>query len=151
MSMTSSRTYIIRALYEWIVDNDCTPYLLVDTAVPGVDVPDQFANEEQVVLNLSPMAIREMSISDAAIVFLARFGGRTFQICVPVGAVMAIYAKENGEGMVFDVDEAQPEGEDVHQVDAEVDDDESPLKSDPDGSPGMSRPPKKRPSLRVVK
>lgn len=153
MSMTSSRPYIIRALYEWIVDNDCTPYLLVDTAVPGVDVPDQFANEEQVVLNLSPMAIREMSISGAAIVFLARFGGRTFQICVPVGAVMAIYAKENGEGMVFDVDEAQleGEGEGVHQVDAEVNDDESSSKSDPDGSSGLSRPPKKRPSLRVVK
>ena len=145
MSMTSSRPYIIRALYEWIVDNDCTPYLLVDTTVPGVDVPDQFAGEEQVVLNLAPMAIRDMDVSNEAVMFLARFGGRTFQVCVPVGAVMAIYAKENGQGMVFEV-EAQSEG--VHLVDTEVNDDEPSPEPDPSG-PG--RPPKGRPSLKVVK
>ncbi|WP_246505990.1 ClpXP protease specificity-enhancing factor [Kistimonas asteriae] len=145
MSMTSSRPYIIRALYEWIVDNDCTPYLLVDTTVSGVDVPDQFAGEEQVVLNLAPMAIRDMDVSNEAVMFLARFGGRTFQVCVPVGAVMAIYAKENGQGMVFEV-EAQPEG--VHLVDSEVNDNEPSPEPDPKG-PG--RPPKGRPSLKVVK
>ena len=145
MSMTSSRPYIIRALYEWIVDNDCTPYLLVDTTVPGVDVPDQFAGEEQVVLNLAPMAIRDLDVSNEAVMFLARFGGRTFQVCVPVGAVMAIYAKENGQGMVFEV-EAQPEG--VHLVDSEVNEEEPSPEPDPKG-PG--RPPKGRPSLKVVK
>ncbi|GAA4648560.1 ClpXP protease specificity-enhancing factor [Kistimonas scapharcae] len=145
MSMTSSRPYIIRALYEWIVDNDCTPYLLVDTTVPGVDVPDQFAGEEQVVLNLAPMAIRDLDVSNEAVMFLARFGGRTFQVCVPVGAVMAIYAKENGQGMVFEV-EAQPEG--VHLVDSGVNEEEPSLEPDPKG-PG--RPPKGRPSLKVVK
>ncbi len=145
MSMTSSRPYIIRALYEWIVDNDCTPYLLVDTTVPGVDVPDQFAGEEQVVLNLAPMAIRDLDVSNEAVMFLARFGGRTFQVCVPVGGVMAIYAKENGQGMVFEV-EAQPEG--VHLVDSEVNEEEPSPEPDPKG-PG--RPPKGRPSLKVVK
>ncbi len=145
MSMTSSRPYIIRALYEWIVDNDCTPYLLVDTTVPGVDVPDQFAGEEQVVLNLAPMAIRDLDVSNEAVMFLARFGGRTFQVCVPVGAVMAIYAKENGQGMVFEV-EAQPEG--VHLVESEVNEEEPSPEPDPKG-PG--RPPKGRPSLKVVK
>ncbi|MCK5894088.1 MAG: ClpXP protease specificity-enhancing factor [Endozoicomonadaceae bacterium] len=148
MSMSSSRPYIIRALYEWIVDNDCTPYLLVDTTIPGVDVPDQFSGEDQVVLNLAPMAIRDMDVSNEAVMFLARFGGRTFQICVPINAIMSIYTKENGQGMVFEV-ESQPKG--VHLVETSAFDGCVELDSaDPDPET-PNRPPKGRPNLKVIK
>lgn len=138
---------MIRALYEWIVNNDCTPYLLVDTTVPGIDVPDQFAGEDQVVLNLAPTAIREMDVSDEAVMFLARFGGRAFQICVPIAAVMAIYTKENGQGMVFEV---ETPSEEVRLIETEVFEKSVDTESGSDPK-GPVRPPKGRPNLKVIK
>ena len=110
MSMTSSRPYIIRALYDWIVENDCTPYLLVDSRWPGVHLPEQLAQDDQVVLNASPMAVRELELGNDSISFLTRFGGVSHHVYVPVAGVMAIYARENGQGMVFEMDVYPEEG-----------------------------------------
>ena len=106
--MTPTRPYLIRALYEWIVDNDCTPHLLVTTAVPGVVVPDSFVTDQRIVLNVAPMAVRSLVFGAEHITFDGRFGGQSRAIDVPVGAVLAIYARENGKGMSFDADDTVP-------------------------------------------
>ena len=108
--MTPSRPYIMRALYEWIVDNDCTPYMLVDAAVENVIVPQQFVKDGQIVLNISPGAVVDLNIANEAVSFNGRFGGVPTDIYVPVAAVIGIYARENGQGMVFDTEEAAEEG-----------------------------------------
>ncbi|RMF17598.1 MAG: ClpXP protease specificity-enhancing factor [Gammaproteobacteria bacterium] len=99
--MTSSRPYLIRAINEWLLDNDLTPYLLVDAGVKGVQVPTQYVSGGQIVLNISPGAVRGLTLGNEWIEFSARFGGVPMQVHVPVMAVLAVYAKENGQGMVF--------------------------------------------------
>lgn len=106
--MTSSRPYLIRALYEWIVDNDMTPHLLVDVGAPEVQVPLEYVEEGKIVLNVSPASVRELELGDEYIMFSARFSGRAMEIVVPVSAVDAIYARENGQGMAFP---DEPEGD----------------------------------------
>ena len=107
--MTSSRPYLIRAIHEWIVDNDCTPYILVNAVHEGVDVPAQHVENDKIILNMSPKAVNGLMISNELIEFNARFAGVDTYVCVPQSAVMAIYARENGQGMIFDKDD---EGED---------------------------------------
>ena len=92
----------MRALYEWIVDNEMTPYVLVDASIDGVMVPQQFVKDNQIVLNISPDAVVELSISNESVSFNGRFGGVATDIFAPVAAVVGIYARENGQGMVFD-------------------------------------------------
>ncbi|VAW65787.1 Stringent starvation protein B, partial [hydrothermal vent metagenome] len=99
--MTSSRPYLIRALYQWIIDNGTTPYILVDALIEGVDVPQQHIQDDKVVLNLAPMAIQGLVLGDDAISFSARFSGQSVDLLVPTQAVLAIYARENGQGMMF--------------------------------------------------
>lgn len=99
--MTSSRPYLIRAVYEWLLDNDQTPYLLINAEHEKVVVPKQFVREGQIVLNINPSAIRDLAISNEEIVFSARFGGKLMEIYVPTTAVLSIYSKENGLGMAF--------------------------------------------------
>jgi stringent starvation protein B len=101
MSMTSNRPYFIRAVYDWIVDNDLTPYLLVDANHPAVDVPQAHVNKGRIVLNLAPKACRGLHLEIDRIVFTTRFSGQVTQIFVHPEAVLAIYAKENGRGMDF--------------------------------------------------
>jgi stringent starvation protein B len=101
MSMTSNRPYLLRALNEWILDNQLTPYLLVDAEADGVIVPDQYTDNGKVVLNISPAAVKGINISNESIRFSARFGGVSYPINIPVDTVLAIYAKENGMGMIF--------------------------------------------------
>ena len=122
----------MRALYEWIVDNECTPYLLVDAEVPGVEVPRQYVKDGQIVLNISPSAVIDLHISNEAVMFNGRFGGVATDIEVPVSAVVGIYARENGQGMVFEPEE---HGEDPQPPES------------PTPGPGS----KNRPSLKVVK
>lgn len=128
--MNSSRPYIMRALYEWIVDNECTPYVLVDASMADVMVPQQFVKENQIVLNISPDAVVDLNISNQAVAFNGRFGGVATDVFVPISAVVGIYARENGQGMVFDPEEA-----------VEPPDDTPP---DPDKA-------EKRPALKIVK
>jgi stringent starvation protein B len=97
----SSRPYLARALYEWLLDNDLTPYLVVDATQPGVEVPRESVRNGQIVLNASPTAVRDFFMENQAIGFSARFGGQPMQIMIPIEALLAVYASENGAGMVF--------------------------------------------------
>jgi stringent starvation protein B len=106
--MNSSRPYLIRAIHEWIVDNFMTPYLLVDIESEGVDVPRQHGQNGKIVLNVSPQAVDGLTLSNEAVCFRARFGGISTDVYVPVDAVLAIYSRENGRGMVFTEDEDEP-------------------------------------------
>lgn len=99
--MTSSRPYLIRALYEWILDNALTPHILVNVEIKGVEVPPQHVREGRIVLNLNPQAVQGLQMGNEFIEFSARFGGVARTVRVPPAAVMAIYARENGQGMAF--------------------------------------------------
>jgi stringent starvation protein B len=132
--MTSSRPYFIRALYEWLVDNGLTPHILVDAEADGVLVPQGYVENGQVVLNLSPSAVQMLELGNDFISFNARFGGVPTDISVPPSAVLGIYARENGRGMLFPDEGVTLDGE------GDMDDEE------PDPTP-----PTPRPRLRVVK
>ncbi|ABD82416.1 ClpXP protease specificity-enhancing factor [Saccharophagus degradans] len=133
MTMTSNRPYMIRALYEWILDNDFTPHLVVFAHAPNVEVPQEYVNKDgQIVLNIAPRAVEGLDLGNKAISFQARFGGVPTHLYVPCQAVLGIYARENGQGMMFDL-ESNPE----------PDPDPAPVEPDPKSA--------KRPSLRVVK
>ena len=119
MEMTSNRPYLVRAFYDWIVDNDCSPYIVVNALAEGVHVPQDFVTDGQIVLNLSPASVKGMQMGLDEVVFSARFGGVPMSVEIPMEAIMGIYAKENGQGMIF-----QPE---------------SPPQPDPD-KPKTSRP-----------
>lgn len=103
-AMTSSRPYLIRALYQWISDNGLTPYLLVDAAADGLRVPPQAVKDGRVVLNVAARAVANLELADDVISFQARFNGVPMLVLVPVGAVLAVYAMENGQGMVLPPD-----------------------------------------------
>jgi stringent starvation protein B len=105
--MTSLRPYLIRSLYEWILDNGLTPYLLVDAEQKNTVVPDQFVQEGRIVLNIRPEAIQGLVLGNSEIAFSARFGGVPMKVAIPVSAVLAIYAQENGKGMIFDDDDGE--------------------------------------------
>lgn len=134
--MTSSRPYLLRALYDWIIDNGMTPHLLVNAEHEAVEVPTEFVQDGRVVLNVSPSAVRELALGNDLVAFNARFGGRPMDVMVPVKAVEAIYARENGKGMVF--------GEDHDD-----EDDETPPPSGPEDGGGSGG--SKKPNLQVVK
>jgi stringent starvation protein B len=102
--MLSSRPYLLRALHEWIVDSGQTPHLLVNAEHPGVEVPSSTVNDGRVILNVGPSAVRDLLIDAELVTFVARFGGVSQAITVPMSAVEAIYAKENGRGMMFPED-----------------------------------------------
>ena len=106
--MNSSRPYLIRAIHEWIVDNFMTPYLLVDVEMDGVDVPRQHGQNGKIVLNVSPQAVDGLMLGNEAVAFRARFGGISTDVYVPVDAILAIYSRENGRGMVFTEEEDEP-------------------------------------------
>ncbi len=139
--MNSSRPYLIRALYEWIVENDCTPHLLVDADYPGARVPPGYAKDGQVVLNVSPSAVRHLHMDNDAVSFEGRFGGVPQSLFIPAAAVLAVYARENGQGMVFDLESSTLDDD----ADSDADgDDQGPPTSEPPRPSG-------RPSLKVVK
>jgi len=99
--MTSNRPYLIRALYDWILDNQMTPHLLVAATHPRAVVPEQFVQDGKIVLNISPSAVRTLVLGNDLIELDARFGGVAMCVEVPVDAVLGIYARENGHGMLF--------------------------------------------------
>lgn len=101
MKMTSTKPYLIRAIFDWLVDNQLTPYLLVNANYPGVAAPVEHIQNGRIVLNISPAACRGLHLENDRIVFTTRFSGETVQIFLPPAAVIAIYSKENGKGMEF--------------------------------------------------
>ncbi len=104
-SITPTRPYIVRALYQWIEDNALTPYLMVDATADNVQVPKEHIQDGRIVLNIASRATGNMSMENDYIHFSARFGGVSQEIWVPLTAVMGIYAKENSQGMFFDPNE----------------------------------------------
>jgi len=99
--MTSNQPYLLRAFFDWIVDNDLTPYIVVDATNNLVDVPQEFVKDGQIVLNISPSACVNFYLDKDGISFQARFGGQPRSLSMPCEAVLAIYARENGAGTVF--------------------------------------------------
>jgi len=127
--MTSLKPYLIRSLYEWIVDNDMTPYLLVNAAHPDAVLPEAFIENNQIVLNIRPAAVQNLLLGDDDVEFNARFSGRPMHVIAPVSAILAVYAQENGQGMVFDPSE----------------------EAGNDAASENKKPTNKRPQLRIVK
>ncbi|MGB5298679.1 MAG: ClpXP protease specificity-enhancing factor [Thiogranum sp.] len=108
--MIPNRPYLIRAINEWLLDSQCTPHLLVNAEAPGVDVPQEHIQEGKIVLNIGPHAVESLQITNEEVTFVARFSGVSRLISLPVSAVLAIYAKENGRGMMFnEADEPEPD------------------------------------------
>ena len=112
-SMSSHRPYLLRALNEWIADNGMTPHLLVDATRPGVQVPQQAVSDGKVVLNIAERAVARLLIDNETVSFTARFGGVSHPVVVPIAAVLAIYARETGQGMALpeDVSASGPQEE----------------------------------------
>jgi Stringent starvation protein B len=142
--MTSNRPYLIRAIYEWIIDNDKTPHLMVDAEHPSAVVPMEFAENGRIVLNVAPQAVHDLQIGNDLIRFSARFGGRPFAVELAPQAVIGLFARENGQGMLFpdeapaqDADAGAGEGTDARARDATGDDEDNKKPA--------------RPNLRVVK
>ena len=129
--MTSNRPYLLRALYHWIDDNRMTPHILVEAEHEGVDVPDQAIQKGKVILNIDRAAVQDLDLGNDWLLFKARFSGREYNVSIPVEAVLAIYAKENGQGMMF----------------AQEEDGQPP----PGPDDGSDPTPPKRPHLKIVK
>ena len=129
---TSQHPYLLRAMHEWMTDNGDTPHIVVDALGEGVNVPEQFVTDGKIILNVSYSAVRELQLGNEEISFEARFGGVPNIVRVPVAAILGIYARETGRGMIFSI-----------QEDSEV--------SPPEDVGGDSPPPGGRPHLKVVK
>jgi stringent starvation protein B len=140
--MSSNRPYLLRAIYDWISDNQLTPYMLVDATREGVRVPPQVVKDGQVVLNLAMRAVANLDLGNEWISFQARFSGVSQSIHIPVQAVLALYAQENGQGMMFPADESgdtppPPAPDDVPPV--------------PPADPAGDKPRRSGSHLRVIK
>ncbi|ANF82444.1 ClpXP protease specificity-enhancing factor [Acinetobacter sp. NCu2D-2] len=136
IQLTPTRPYMARAIYEWICDNNLTPYLLVDATIPNTMVPEQFIKDGQIVLNIAPHAVHALHMSNDAITFSARFGGVSRDIYVPISAVIGIYARENGQGLFFDPNEYQHTQIESDALESEAQE--------------TVEKPKKKPSLRLL-
>lgn len=154
--MKPRRPYMLRAFYDWLVDNDLTPHLVVDATLNGVRVPVEFIQDGQIILNIAPRAVGNLQLGDDAVTFNARFGGKPHSVFVPIYALQAIYARENGAGTMFEPEDAYLDAlENSEQFDEESDAGLSiASESDESGYHGEDEPtprPKGKPSLRVIK
>lgn len=131
IAMSSSQPYLIRAIYDWIIDNDFTPYLLVNAENDYAMIPRDYVEDGKIVLNINPSAISDLQLGNDYIMFNARFSGKAMEVSVPIVAVLAIYARENGQGMMFD----------------ETNNNLPP--TSPEDTPSLDKP--KKPQLKVVK
>ncbi|TKB47914.1 ClpXP protease specificity-enhancing factor [Thalassotalea mangrovi] len=132
--MTSNKPYLLRAFFDWIVDNQLTPYISVDALYPGVNVPQAYVTDGQIVLNIAPVSVGGFAMGQEQIEFNARFGGKLEHLIIPNEAVAAIYARENGVGTSFEVN--YPELAEAEESTTE----------------SQQKPPKKgKPSLSIVK
>jgi len=130
--MTQSRPYLLRGIYDWLIDNEQTPYLLVDAEAEGVNVPLEHVQDGKIILNISLTATRDLELSNDGVSFNARFGGKPMIVNVPIMAALALYSKENGRGMMF----------------PEETTDDDPLSPDPTQDKGD---PSQKPHLTLVK
>lgn len=157
--MTPRRPYMLRAFYDWLVENDLTPHIVVDAMLPGVRVPQEFIQDGQIILNIAPRAVGQLELGNEAITFHARFGGKPHSVIVPLYSVQAIYARENGAGTMFEPEDAYLSIEEEETTEAapvsglSVASEPDVTESEIGSSNGDDEPPKPkgRPSLRVVK
>ena len=142
--MVSSRPYLIRAMHEWILDSDLTPYVLVDANYKDVVIPLEYVEDGKILLNISSGATQNLNLGNEFVIFSARFSGKSMEVSFPVDAALAVYAKENGRGMMFNTD-----GTDDDPPSSEP----SPTDPSMSGSsaPGSTPAPAKKPSLKIVK
>ncbi len=128
----STRPYLIRAIYEWTIDNGLTPQVRVNTEIENVVVPLEYVKDDQIVLNIHPQSVKALELGNEFLMCSARFSGKPFEVCVPVFAVMAIYTRENGVGIVFeDNDKLPPQGGTRGLKNHPADEGKSDGKSDP--------------------
>lgn len=161
--LSPRRPYLLRAFYEWLLDNQLTPHLVVDITLPGVQVPMEYARDGQIVLNIAPRAVGNLELANDEVRFNARFGGVPRQVNVPMAAVLAVYARENGAGTMFEPEAGYDEDAESHNDDRpvmgesetvmQVIDGDRPDHGDDDSNPDDEPPPPRggRPALRVVK
>ncbi|MCU6666838.1 MAG: ClpXP protease specificity-enhancing factor [Silvania sp.] len=156
--LSPRRPYLLRAFYEWLLDNQLTPHLVVDVTLPGVQVPMEYARDGQIVLNIAPRAVGALELANDEVRFNARFGGVPRQVNVPLAAVLAIYARENGAGTMFEPEAAYDEDAVSLNDESAVSESETVMsiidgdKPDHDTDPDDTPPPRGgRPALRVVK
>jgi stringent starvation protein B len=109
VAMNPRRPYLLRALHEWIVDSNCTPHIVVDANQPGVEVPRPYVKDGKIVLNVSMSATSHLQLGNDEVSFSGRFGGMSMHVRVPIGAVLAIYARESGQGMIFSDEDLGPQ------------------------------------------
>ncbi len=136
--MTSNRPYLVKAIYEWILDNNVTPHVIINAMDENVSVPQQYVEDGQIILNINPSAVQSLVLDNECIMFSARFSGKPYNIYAPMHTVLAIYAMENGQGMMFNDEQngGPPPNND----------------NGSSGSGGGNKPPpRKKPTLRVVK
>jgi stringent starvation protein B len=149
---TSRRPYLIRAMYDWVLDNGLTPYVLVDARAEGVRVPERAVKDGHIVLNIAPRAVSQLELGNERVRFLARFGGVSHSVEFPVLSVQAIYAFENGDGMVFPPHEqTESSHESAGEAVAESESQQAPSVSTPPVAAKLPEGESKRPHLRVVK
>ncbi|MDO6460315.1 ClpXP protease specificity-enhancing factor [Granulosicoccaceae sp. 1_MG-2023] len=148
--MTSSRPYIIRAIYEWIVDNGLTPYILVDTHSEAVVVPRDYIENNRIILNISMQATQGLALENDNVSFSARFGGKPMNVFVPTSSVLAIYAQENGQGMMFGEAEEPQIGAGA-ETPAPAAEGSPERPGGPDDDPSGPSGGGKKPSLKIVK
>ncbi|MFQ9622857.1 MAG: ClpXP protease specificity-enhancing factor [Enterobacteriaceae bacterium] len=160
--LTPRRPYLLRAFYEWLLDNQLTPHLVVDVTLPNVQVPLEYARDGQIVLNIAPRAVGNLELANDEVRFNARVGGVPRNVSVPMAAVLAIYARENGAGTMFEPEAAYDEDvTTLNDDDASVSNESETVMSVIDGDkpdhhdddPDDTPPPPRggRPALRVVK
>ncbi|VAX76296.1 Stringent starvation protein B [Serratia symbiotica] len=118
--MTPRRPYILRAIYDWLVDNELTPHLIVNVIYPGVQVPMELARDGRIVLNIAPQAVANLKLGDAEVHFSTRFSGVARPVVVPLGAVQAIYSRENGAGTLFEQETAYAEERRIERLDNNI-------------------------------
>lgn len=138
MSEPSRKPYLIRAMYEWMADAGYTPFILVDAEQPGVDVPEQFVQEGRIVFNIGASATQGLLLGNERIEFSARFSGQPRRVVVPIAAVLAIYARETAEGMMFTPEDEQAAGP-------------APEAGPGEGGERKPRPRGGKPNLKVIK
>jgi stringent starvation protein B len=131
----SRRPYLLRAMHEWITDSLQTPHLVVDAALPGVEVPQQYVQGGKIILNVSHTATSALNLGNDFVSFRARFGSATYDVSVPIIAVLGIYARETGQGMIFSEADAPPPQPPQGPTDA----------------PASTEPKRVKPTLKVVK
>ncbi len=137
--LRSRRPYLLRAMHEWISDNLQTPHIVVDASMPGVEIPRQYVQDGKIVLNVSLNATSGLNLGNDGVVFRARFGATTYDVSVPIAAVMGIYARETGQGMIFS------------EADAPSPSPSPPSQTPPGPSTGGGEAKRTKPTLKVVK